>query len=935
MNRKLLFTAIAALGLTLPASAIIASPGVLKGYQPDGTPMELRLFGDEYFSWAQSPDGYTLLRDADGFWTVAEASSDGLLRPTAIRYRGAEARSIAGAIRPGLVISAQQAAAMRRKKTNPLQVDNSFPTTGKHKLLMLLVNFADTNPSFTQGDFDNLMNQENYKGIGSFRDFYKENSYGALDIETTVTPWIRLSGRRGDYTIDNTPALIREALQAAVADNSINLADYDNDGDGVLDGLAVIHQGGGQEATGSSLDIWSHSSVVTGMSINGIQVGRYTIEPETYGNTGQISTVGVVCHEFGHNLGAPDFYDTDYSGSGGEFPGTGVWDLMGSGAWNSLSGDSNRGNRPAGINMWQKIQYGWVTPEVLSETKRIEAMPNSTKNATAYRLDSGEPGDYFIIENRQRTGNFDSALPGAGLLVYHAQDNGITLNIESNTVNSRYPQYMYTVCAAANIDPTEDPASYGVNAWAPYPYQGKNELCDTSPPSTRSFGGRNAYRGIHNITANDDGTIAFDFTLDDAPEAPVNLTSRVDRGVVTLGWDFTGLDDIEHFTVYRNGSVIAETGETSFRDDTPELSGSLTYQVDALHKSGLVSPYASVSLRIPVNISKELTATAEENEITLSWDVEPTLSRVDNTQSNYREVKHDGAPRMEYACRYRVHELAPYKGYKVRYINFVPYLAKSEADYIIRVYEADPGGTNPVCVSERKCKELGTRIWNRVLLTKTVEITGEKEIWIAVEMTSNLGTVVTLTDFEKPIAGLGNWANIDGAGWGEDPLAEGNFFVFATLAAADETEVRPLVEPTDPFNADTDLFAPMGFSIYRDGELIGTSSSRMFKDTKFKTGEHTYSVASLYPMNNESSVCEVTVYGTQTDGVAEMASESAVSVRALAGGVRVDGYAGVISIYNTAGMSVYRGLNTGNVITLAPGVYILRAGDSVSKIIVR
>ena len=106
----------------------------------------------------------------------------------------------------------------------------------------------------------------------------------------------------------------------------------DHDGDGILDGLAVIHQGAGQEMSGKSEDIWSHSSIIYGQTFNGISVRRYTIEPEILAKDNRMATIGVICHEFGHALGAPDFYDTDYSASGGEYCGTGVWDLLGSGA---------------------------------------------------------------------------------------------------------------------------------------------------------------------------------------------------------------------------------------------------------------------------------------------------------------------------------------------------------------------------------------------------------------------------------------------------------------------------------------------------------------------------------------------------------------------------------------------------------------------------
>ncbi|MCL1827090.1 MAG: hypothetical protein FWG20_03515, partial [Candidatus Cloacimonetes bacterium] len=37
--------------------------------QPDGTPVEVFLTGDEYHNWAHDEDGYTIIQDdATGFW---------------------------------------------------------------------------------------------------------------------------------------------------------------------------------------------------------------------------------------------------------------------------------------------------------------------------------------------------------------------------------------------------------------------------------------------------------------------------------------------------------------------------------------------------------------------------------------------------------------------------------------------------------------------------------------------------------------------------------------------------------------------------------------------------------------------------------------------------------------------------------------------------
>lgn len=119
-------------------------------------------------------------------------------------------------------------------------VDGTFPATGKHKLLLLLVNYNDTKPTFTREDFDKMMNQNGYKGIGSFRDYYLQQSYGKLDIDVTVTDWINLPKPKGTYGPDGAPYMIYDALKLVT--DTLDLRDFDNDGDGILDGLAVIHQ---------------------------------------------------------------------------------------------------------------------------------------------------------------------------------------------------------------------------------------------------------------------------------------------------------------------------------------------------------------------------------------------------------------------------------------------------------------------------------------------------------------------------------------------------------------------------------------------------------------------------------------------------------------------------------------------------------------------
>ena len=89
---------------------------------------------------------------------------------------------------------------------------------------------------------------------------------------------------------------------------------------------------------------------------DGKTISKYSCSAELRGTSGtNITRIGVICHEFGHVLGAPDYYDTDYSTSG-QYDGTGSWDIMAAGSWN------NDGATPAHHNAYTKISvYGWAT----------------------------------------------------------------------------------------------------------------------------------------------------------------------------------------------------------------------------------------------------------------------------------------------------------------------------------------------------------------------------------------------------------------------------------------------------------------------------------------------------------------------------------------------------------------------------------------------
>ena len=286
------------------------------------------------------------------------------------------------------------------------------PVTGTRRALVLLVDFSDKAATKTATHFNDMLFSVGTYATGSMRDFYREASYTKLDVIGLVSGsggptagWYRAPQPKSFYTSgnygfgthpNNAQKLVEDAI--ALADPNVNFADYDNDGDGVVDALVVICAGSGGEQTGNVNDIWSHKWDITPQVRDGVTINRYFMAPED-------GRVGVMAHELGHLLmGWPDLYDTDYTSAG-----TGGWDLMAGGSWNG------GGDRPAHPTCWCKTRAEWVSPTVLWNATQSVNIPPYASSPIAYKLPIGSAGsqEYFLVSNRQQSG-FDTALPGRG-----------------------------------------------------------------------------------------------------------------------------------------------------------------------------------------------------------------------------------------------------------------------------------------------------------------------------------------------------------------------------------------------------------------------------------------------------------------------------------------------------------------------------------------
>lgn len=280
--------------------------------------------------------------------------------------------------------------------------------------LALLVDFDDQPATRSPAEFERLLFDRS--NPGSMAAYYDELSGGRLRVTGEAVGWLRATrplsffadGQSGTGPAfpRNAPGLLQEALELLVARES--LARFDVDGDGYVDGIFLVHAGGGAEAEPDparrAAKIWSHKWVLPApFESDGVRVYAYSTEPED-------GRVGVFAHEFGHVLGLPDLYDTTYRSRG-----VGDFCLMGSGSW------GGGGDRPTRLSAWCLARLGFVRPRALRRSARLELAPLARDRRACVRVWGGPGPEYYLLECRRPEGR-DAALPARGLAVWHVDE---------------------------------------------------------------------------------------------------------------------------------------------------------------------------------------------------------------------------------------------------------------------------------------------------------------------------------------------------------------------------------------------------------------------------------------------------------------------------------------------------------------------------------
>jgi len=301
---------------------------------------------------------------------------------------------------------------------SPLRASRMARATAKPRklhALALLVDFSDSKGKQPAAEFQKMLFDP--ANPDSMTSIYRDMSYGMLDVSGEVVGYVRAPKPYSFYTAgesgtgtnypQNTPGLLFDALTEYCKTD--NLKRFDTDGDGFVDGIFLIHAGGGAEADPDPKKrkdmIWSHKWTLPTAFVNqGVKVFAYSTEPED-------GRVGVFAHEFGHVLGLPDLYDTSYRSEG-----VGDWCLMGGGSW------GGQGNQPTRMSCWCLSKLGWIKPvKAKSASYSLDTLEHSAKDCLWVWTGGKSGPEYFMLENRQATGR-DVALPGSGLAVWHIDE---------------------------------------------------------------------------------------------------------------------------------------------------------------------------------------------------------------------------------------------------------------------------------------------------------------------------------------------------------------------------------------------------------------------------------------------------------------------------------------------------------------------------------
>ena len=712
--KRYLVCLVAALVCSASAWAVVASPVPFEYTKPDGTVVMARVYGDEFHSYIESLNGELLSGNRD-----EEAL--------------------------------EEAAQIRRiRRAHQEAGHTAFPTKGSPHSLVLLVSFADLEMGESLQNFKDLLNKPGYNhngATGSCRDFYIASSdsiflpefdcYGPYKLSKKMEYY---GGNSGNNNSVHAHDMVAEACQMA-HNAGVNFKKYDTNNDGLLDNVFIFFAGHNEAEGGPAASIWPHQSNISSMGVrlDGVLVASYACTSEYKGASGSTRCgIGTFCHEFGHVIGQPDFYDTKYN-----YYSVGNWDIMCDGSYN------NNGNTPPTFSAYERMYEGWLTPKqlllpgqyLLSDVpfhKEAYLVAASTHNLSGT---SPNPSEFFLLDYRSGANGWDEALPGHGMLVWHIDYSASAWT--SNTPNNG-PTLMRMHLEEAN-GVTWQRRANREDGRPSDPYPGTQNVTFFTPVL---HNGTDIEQPIFNIAEMGD-LISFTYISDAGSSLRVDnknieLTTTIDDNKKIVDWEpqaftllGTGIDLEKELTVKTNSGLFSLfAGENAPKQGSSNWKRILTLNAN---NDSIIEQRIWVSFN-PNKRNCEVT----KSSITISSE-----------SANISAALAGYAPRPTYVkvpVTLPAKDITPYS-FSARWVN-----QEDAEDFYVTVFESEEGETEfkqsfEDFNNQTSIREQGWQS-NTTLITTSAKADGSRSLYI-----KEHGDQITSETYPTPITKLSFWYN--------------------------------------------------------------------------------------------------------------------------------------------------------------------------------
>ena len=457
--------------------------------QPDGSSLSAFASGDEYYVRLHNVDNYTIIQNTyDGYYYYAKLIENNIT-PTPFRADQPIPNSLS--FDKGITITRSEYIKRRTNKSSFRGRD--APTIGTINNINIFIRFADENEFSTPRS---IMDEPFNKPEGpSLAHYYDEVSYSLLEVNTYHYPICDMSTNLSyqdefprsyyqpynaqtnpnGYTDDNSAlreqTMLKNAIEFVSEEIPLDL-DVDGDNDGYVDNVTFLISG---SPDGWSDLLWPHrwSMYMHTVYINGAVVDAYNLNLAS----GGYFTVGTLCHEFFHSMGAPDLYHY-YDGTA----------PISAGGWDVMDGSSNI---PQYMGAWMKHKYGnWIDCPLISQMGIYPLLPLQNQETSCYRLNSPNSiNEFFIVEYRNKSGLYEVNTPGndSGMLIYR-----INATLNGNADGPPDEVYLYRPGGTSTENGNLTEAIFSAET-------GRTKFNDSTDPSSFLYGGELGGLNIQDI----------------------------------------------------------------------------------------------------------------------------------------------------------------------------------------------------------------------------------------------------------------------------------------------------------------------------------------------------------------------------------------------------------------------------------------------------